>query len=60
MAQARRFGVEILSPQEATASRLEGPYRFVKLADGTEMSCHALLIATGVQWRKLECPASSV
>ena len=53
--QARRFGVEILSA-EATAVRLEGPYRFLKLADGAEVSCHALLVATGVQWRKLEAP----
>src|SRR6476660_9725670 len=55
VAQARRFGVEILSA-EATAIRLEGPYRLVKLADGAELSCHALLVATGVQWRKLEAP----
>ena len=53
--QARRFGVEILSA-EATALRLEGPYRFVKLADGAELSCHALLVATGVEWRKLDAP----
>jgi len=54
--QAQRFGVEILSPQEAVALRLEGPYRIVKLADGNEISCHALMIATGVQWRRLEAP----
>jgi thioredoxin reductase (NADPH) len=54
--QAKRFGVEILAPQEATAVRVEGPYRFMKLADGTELSCHALMIATGVQWRRLEAP----
>jgi thioredoxin reductase (NADPH) len=53
--QARRFGVEILSA-EATAVRLDGPYRFLRLADGAEVSCHALLVATGVQWRKLEAP----
>lgn len=53
--QARRFGVEIVSA-EATALRLDGPYRFLKLADGDELSCHALLVATGVQWRKLEAP----
>ena len=53
--QARRFGVEILSA-EATAIRLDGPYRFLKLADGAELSCHALLVATGVQWRKLDAP----
>ncbi|MFI5103069.1 MAG: FAD-dependent oxidoreductase [Terriglobales bacterium] len=54
--QAQRFGVEILSPQEATGVRTEGSYRIVKLADGNELSCHALMIATGVQWRRLEAP----
>ena len=54
--QAQRFGVEILSPQEAVGARTEGPYRILKLADGSEISCHALMIATGVQWRRLEAP----
>src|SRR5437899_6559032 len=53
--QAQRFGVEILS-QEAVGVRTEGSYRIVKLADGNEISCHALMIATGVQWRRLETP----
>src|SRR6266403_1570386 len=55
VAQARKFGVEILSA-EATALRLDGPYRLLKLGDGAELSCHALLVATGVQWRKLDAP----
>jgi thioredoxin reductase (NADPH) len=54
--QAQRFGVEILAPQEAVGVRTEGPYRIIKLADGSEISCHALLVATGVQWRRLEAP----
>ena len=54
--QAKRFGVEILAPQEALKVRLEGPYRFIKLADGDEISCHALMISTGVQWRRLDAP----
>jgi thioredoxin reductase (NADPH) len=54
--QAQRFGVEILSPQQATAMRTEGSYRIVQLADGSEISCHALMIASGVQWRRLEAP----
>jgi thioredoxin reductase (NADPH) len=54
--QARRFGVEILAPQEAVGVRVEGPYRIMKLADGNEISCHALMIASGVQWRRLEAP----
>jgi thioredoxin reductase (NADPH) len=58
VAQARRFGAEILSPQEAVGIRVEHPYRFVKLADGCELSCHVLLIATGVQWRKLDVPGA--
>jgi thioredoxin reductase (NADPH) len=53
--QAQRFGVEILAPQEAVGVRTEGPYRIIKLADGTEISCHAM-IASGVQWRRLEAP----
>jgi thioredoxin reductase (NADPH) len=54
--QAQRFGVEILSPQSVAAFRTEGPYRMLKLADGSEISCHALMIATGVQWRRLAAP----
>jgi len=53
--QAQRFGVEILA-QEVVGARTEGSYRIIKLADGNEISCHALMIATGVQWRRLEAP----
>src|SRR5207249_5315740 len=38
------------------AVRIEASYRIIKLADGNEISCHALMIATGVQWRRLEAP----
>jgi thioredoxin reductase (NADPH) len=54
--QAQRFGVEILAPQEAVGIRIEGPYRIIKLVDGSEISCHALMIASGVQWRRLDAP----
>jgi thioredoxin reductase (NADPH) len=54
--QAQRFGVEILAPQEVVGVRTEGPYRIIKLADGNEISCHALMVATGVQWRRLDAP----
>jgi thioredoxin reductase (NADPH) len=56
VAQARRFGVEILSPQDVVGLRVDGPYRFIKLADGAEISCNALLLAMGVQWRTLDVP----
>jgi thioredoxin reductase (NADPH) len=54
--QAQRFGVEIIAPQEVVELRVEGPYRILKLGNGSELSCHTALIATGVQWRRLEVP----
>ena len=56
VAQAQRFGVEILNPQEATGLRREDPYRIISLSDGSEVSCHALVVATGVSYRKLAVP----
>ncbi|WP_062295885.1 FAD-dependent oxidoreductase [Demequina maris] len=54
--QARRLGAELLVAQEVTGVRLEGPYRIVTLDDGSELRCHALLIATGVTLRTLDVP----
>jgi thioredoxin reductase (NADPH) len=54
--QATRLGAEILTAQEATQIRVEDPYRFVTLSDGTELSCHALLIATGMTARDPNIP----
>jgi thioredoxin reductase (NADPH) len=56
VAQARRFGVEILAPQEVMSLRVEGGSKFVKLADGSELGAKTLLIATGVAYRKLVIP----
>ncbi|MCW5890709.1 MAG: FAD-dependent oxidoreductase [bacterium] len=53
LAQARRFGAEMLL-SNAEAVRIDGPYRFVRLSDGTEVSCHALLVASGVTYRAHE------
>ena len=54
--QAQRLGAEILTAQEVTGLRVEDPYRFVTLDDGIELSCHALLITTGVKVRELDVP----
>lgn len=54
IAQAVRFGAEILDPQEVVSIRVDGQYRIAKLGDGTEIRCHALLIACGVAYRKLD------
>lgn len=53
VAQARRFGVEILAPAAVTRLRADGPYKVLTLADGTEIACHALMLASGVAWRRL-------
>jgi thioredoxin reductase (NADPH) len=54
--QAKRLGAEILTAQRVASLRVEDPYRIVTLDDGSELSCHALLIATGVRVRELEVP----
>jgi thioredoxin reductase (NADPH) len=54
--QAQRLGAEIVTAQEVTAVRVEDAYRNVTLNDGSELSCHALLVATGVKVRELDVP----
>jgi thioredoxin reductase (NADPH) len=56
VAQARRFGVEILAPQEVCGIRIEGPTSLLTLSDGGEVGCRAVLIASGIAFRKLDVP----
>jgi thioredoxin reductase (NADPH) len=56
ISQAKRFGVEILSAQEAVKACVKNEYRIVQLADGTEISCHAVLVATGASFHMLRMP----
>ena len=56
VAQARKFEAELLIPQEATKLRVEAPFKIVTLANGAEISCDALVIASGLQWRRLDLP----
>jgi thioredoxin reductase (NADPH) len=58
VSQAKRFGVEILSAQEAGRVEVRDAYRIVKLNDGTELSCHAVLIATGASFHTLKMPGA--
>ena len=59
VSQAKRFGVEILSAQEAKQVSVRGAYRILKLSDGAEISCHALLIATGASFHTLRMPGAA-
>ena len=59
VSQAKRFGVEILSAQEAKQVLVKDSYRIIQLSDGSEISCHALLIATGASFHTLKMPGAA-
>ncbi|MFW5942069.1 MAG: FAD-dependent oxidoreductase [Chloroflexota bacterium] len=54
--QAQRLGAEILTACEIVTVRVEEPYFVVTARDGKEMTCRALLLATGVTVRHLDVP----
>ena len=58
VSQAKRFGVEILSAQEVSRVEIKDSYRIIKLSDGAEISCHAVLIATGASFHTLKMPGA--
>ena len=51
--QAKRFGTEVLTAVDATAVVRNDPYRTVQLSDGTSVSCYAVLLASGMEVRRL-------
>jgi len=55
--QATRFGAEFVT-QRATGLRLDGQYRYVEMADGRSISSHVVLLAPGVQYRRLQIPGA--
>lgn len=54
--QAKRFGAEILSAAEAVKVHIQDNYKVVTLADGNQITCKALLLATGARFNRLEVP----
>src|SRR5439155_26106367 len=59
VAQARRFGAELLTSQEVAGVRRQDSYRVLTLADASELSAHSLVIATGVTYRTLDVPGAA-
>lgn len=59
VSQAKRFGVEILSAQETKKVFVRDSYRIVQLADGSEISCHAVIVATGASFHALKMPGAN-
>ncbi len=56
VSQVRRFGTELLAPVQAVSLSVQGEYRVVKLSTGQELLGHSVVIASGVQWRRLDIP----
>jgi len=54
--QARRFGTELLIGHSVVGLRREDPFRIIQLSNGTEVSCHALMLSTGMSVRELDVP----
>lgn len=59
MTQARRFGAEILSAQQASEVQIQDSYRRVTLGDASQIACHALLLATGASFHTLTMPGAA-
>jgi thioredoxin reductase (NADPH) len=51
--QAMRFGVELLTASEVTAITPNGDGRTLRFADGSQVTAHAVVLATGVSWTML-------
>jgi thioredoxin reductase (NADPH) len=55
--QANRLGAEFLT-QSVCSIRSENRYHIVRMADGSEVTCHVCLISTGVSYCMLEVPGA--
>ena len=56
--QTTKFGVEFLSPAEVADLEIDGNYKILHMADGSTIHARAVVITTGVSYRKL--PADGV
>ncbi len=52
--QATRLGAEFLTPQEVVDIQLKDMYKSLKLSDGKEINALSLIIASGVDYRRLD------
>ena len=56
--QATKFGAEILTSQEVQSLHAEGPSRHLTLSDGSSVTAHSVIVATGVAYRELDAPGA--
>ncbi len=59
ISQAKRFGIEFLSPQEVVDIKLKDNYKNIVLGDGKVINAKSIVITTGVNYRKLEAEGIS-
>jgi thioredoxin reductase (NADPH) len=55
--QAWLFGADLVLAQAATGLEARGSDRMVRLSDGGEVAARAVILASGVAWRRLGVPA---
>ena len=56
VAQARRYGVQLVSAVSATAITRDGEDLFTSLSSGQQLISHAVIIATGSTYKRLNVP----
>lgn len=56
--QATKFGAELLTARRVTALEVRGAARVLRFSDGTEVSAHSVILATGVSYRQLDVPGA--
>src|SRR5690242_8082622 len=54
--QATKFGAEVLTAREVTGLEVNGSARTVRFADGSAIDTQAVILATGVSYRRLHAP----
>ncbi|MCC5580186.1 FAD-dependent oxidoreductase [Microtetraspora sp. AC03309] len=54
--QAAKFGAELLTARQVTALEVRGAARTLRFSDGSEVSAHCVILATGVSYRQLDVP----
>jgi thioredoxin reductase (NADPH) len=52
--QAQKFGAEVLTARDVVALEARGSARVIKFGDGSEITAHSVVLATGVSYRALE------
>jgi len=59
VAQARRYGVELLSAVSVTGVERDGQDVLTSLSSGQQLTSHAVIVATGATYRRLDVPGEA-